>query len=63
MERTTPAGVPKFIYVIIIVILAAMYYYAAFVDVSDPEQVVEDFYTAYFELDFETVEENLSVFW
>lgn len=63
MERTTPAGVPKFIYVIIIVILAAMYYYAAFVDVSDPEQVVEDFYTAYFQRDFETVAENLSVFW
>ncbi len=63
MERTTPAGVPKFIYVIIIVILAAMYYYAAFVDVSDPEQVVENFYTAYFERDFETVAENLSVFW
>lgn len=40
-----------------------MYYYAAFVDVSDPEQVVEDFYTAYFERDFETVAENLSVFW
>lgn len=40
-----------------------MYYYAAYVDVSNPEQVVENFYTAYFDRDYDTVAENLSVFW
>lgn len=62
MDRTVPAGVPKILYVLIIVILAAMYYYAA-MDVSEPEKVVEDFYSAYFNRDYETMAENLSVFW
>jgi hypothetical protein len=63
LDRTVPAGVPKVLYVLIIIILVAMYYYAAFVDVSQPEQVVEEFYTAYFDRDFETVSKDLSVFW
>lgn len=63
MVQKVPAGVPKILYVLIIIILVAMYYYAAFVDVSQPEQVVEEFYTAYFNRDFETVSDNLSVFW
>lgn len=63
MDRTVPAGVPKIIYVLIIVILAGMYYYAAYVDVSNPEKVVADFYNAYFDRDYDKVAENLSVFW
>lgn len=63
MSYSTPKGVPKPIYVIIIVLLAAMYYYAAFVDISNPEKVVEDFYHAYFQRDFDTVASHLSVFW
>ena len=39
-----------------------MYYYAA-MDVSEPEKVVEDFHSAYFNRDYETMAENLSVFW
>jgi hypothetical protein len=45
------------------VILAAMYYYAAYVDTSAPEKTVQNFYQAYFDRDFDTVAENLSVFW
>lgn len=63
MNRTDSAGVPKVLYVLIIVILAAMYYYAAYMDVSKPEKIVQDFYDAYFERDFDKVAENLSVFW
>lgn len=40
-----------------------MYYYAAYVDVANPEKVVENFYEAYFARDYEKVAENLSVFW
>lgn len=63
MSKTTPAGVPKVLYVFIIVILAAMYYYAAYIDVSKPEKVVQNFYAAYFDRNYEKVAENLSVFW
>jgi hypothetical protein len=63
LERANKQGVPKSLFVFIIVILAGMYYYAAFVDKSAPEKVVQNFYQAYFERDFETVGENLSVFW
>jgi len=63
LDRTVPAGVPKILYVLIIVILAGMYYYAAYVDVSNPEKVVENFYNAYFAGDYDNVAENLSVFW
>lgn len=64
MKQATPAaGVPKILYVLIIVILAAMYYYAAYVEVSEPEKVVQDFYQAYFDKDYAAAAENMSVFW
>ncbi|MEN6463172.1 MAG: hypothetical protein ABFC94_17620 [Syntrophomonas sp.] len=63
MDKATKQGVPKSLFVLIIVILAGMFYYAAYVDKSAPEKVVQDFYQAYFDRDFETVASNLSVFW
>lgn len=63
LEKTAAKGVPKIILVMIPLILAAMYYYAAFIDTSAPENTVRDFYGAYFEKDYETVSNNLSVFW
>lgn len=63
MDSATKPGVPKSLFVFIIVILAGMFYYASYVDKSAPEKVVQDFYQAYFNRDFETVADNLSVFW
>lgn len=63
METTVTRRVPKFIYVIIIAVLGLMYYYAAFIDTPLPERTVQNFYQAYFDKDYETVAENLSVFW
>lgn len=63
MDKPVKQGVPKSLLVMIIVILAGMYYYAAFVDTSAPEKTVENFYEAYFNRDFDTVANNLSVFW
>lgn len=40
-----------------------MYYYAAYIDTPEAEKTVQNFYNAYFEKDYETVAENLSVFW
>ena len=60
MEKTR---VPRSLFVFIILILGAMYYYAAYVDSPDPEQTVENFYQAYFSHDYDTMAENLSVFW
>jgi len=40
-----------------------MYYYAAYIDDTGPEQTVTKFYQAYFVRDFDTVSQNLSVFW
>ncbi|MGI5921273.1 MAG: hypothetical protein ACOX6I_06010 [Syntrophomonadaceae bacterium] len=63
MERPAQQRVPRSLFVLIVVILAGMFYYAAVIDKSAPEKVVQDFYQAYFERDFETVASNLSVFW
>lgn len=63
MNTSQKAGVPKFIFIIIPVILVAMYYYAAFMDFDPAEKTVENFYQAYFSQDYDTVAENLSVFW
>lgn len=63
MDSATKQGVPKSLFVFIIVILAGMFYYAAYVDKSAPENVVQNFYQAYFDRDFEAVGSNLSVFW
>jgi hypothetical protein len=57
------ARVPRFIFVVIIAILGAMYWYAAYGDTPAPEKTVKTFYQAYFDRDFDTVAENLSVFW
>ncbi len=63
MSGTINRGVPKFLFVIILALLAIMYIYAAFFDIAKPENTVNDFYTAYFNQDYDTVAENLSVFW
>lgn len=65
MNHPQPAkpGVPKLLPVIIIALLAGMYYLAAYVDVATPGKTIENFYKAYFEKDYETVADNLSVFW
>lgn len=55
--------VPRFIFVVIIAILASMYWYAAYGDTPAPEKTVKIFYQAYFDRDFNTVANNLSVFW
>ncbi len=63
MDQSTQPRVPRFIFVIIPVILIAMYCYAAFFDTPEPEKTVNNFYTAYFTRDYDTVTQNLSVFW
>ncbi len=63
MEKTAVQGVPKSIYVIIVAILAAMFSYAIFIDTPAPEKTVKEFYQAYFNKDYDTVAEHLSVFW
>jgi predicted HNH restriction endonuclease len=40
-----------------------MYWYAAYGDTPAPEKTVKTFYQAYFDRDFDTVAQNLSVFW
>lgn len=62
-KETNTKTFPKILYVIIIAILGLMYYYAAYIDTPEAEKTVQNFYNAYFEKDYETVAENLSVFW
>ncbi|MGI5911685.1 MAG: hypothetical protein ACOX6E_03775 [Syntrophomonadaceae bacterium] len=62
MNKPIKNGVPRVLYLIIIVLIASMYYYAAYIDHSNPEVVVKDFYVAYFHNDHENVAKNLSVF-
>ncbi len=63
MEKPTSPSFPKTILVIIVLILGSMYYYATYVDSPEPERTVKEFYQAYFSRDFESVSQNLSVFW
>ena len=65
MKQNHPAktGVPKVLPVLIVAILAGMYYYAAYVDISSPDKTVDHFYQAYFAKDYESVAQDLSVFW
>jgi hypothetical protein len=63
LSKPVKSGVPKSLFVLIIVILASMFYYAAYRDYSNPEVVAKSFYSAYFKSDYETVAQNLSVFW
>jgi hypothetical protein len=64
-EQTGPRKVPRALLVIIVLCLAALYGWAAYGDApaSAPEKTVNNFYTAYFNRDYPTVAENLSVFW
>lgn len=55
--------VPRSIFVIILVCFAALYWWAAYGDKPAPEKVVQNFYQAYFDRDFDVVAQNLSVFW
>jgi len=63
LSKPVKSGVPKSLFVLIIVILASMFYYAAYRDYSNPEVTVKSFYQAYFKSDYETMSQNLSVFW
>lgn len=63
MSKAAANSVPKSLFVFIVLILAAMYYYAAYVDSPGPEETVQEFYQAYFNHDYDTMAENLSVFW
>ena len=63
MSKPVKKGVPKSLFILIIVILASMFYYAAYRDYSNPEVTVKSFYQAYFKSDYETMSQNLSVFW
>lgn len=63
MSKSVKSGVPKSLFVLIIVILASMFYYAAYRDYSNPEVVAKSFYSAYFKSDYDTMAQNLSVFW
>ena len=62
MDKPVTRSIPIFIPLLIVTIIASMYYYAAFVE-SSPQQPVENFYQAYFERDYDTVSQNLSVFY
>jgi hypothetical protein len=63
LSKPIKSGVPKSLFVLIIVILASMFYYAAYRDYSNPEVAVKNFYQAYFSGEYETMAQNLSVFW
>ncbi|QGU00854.1 hypothetical protein SYNTR_2260 [Candidatus Syntrophocurvum alkaliphilum] len=68
MQIPEANGVPKFIFLIIILTLAGMFTYATYFDNKQVEKVrseqsINDFYSAYFNKDYETVANNLSVFW
>ncbi|NLB87798.1 MAG: hypothetical protein GX790_01020, partial [Syntrophomonadaceae bacterium] len=49
--------------VIIVTTLALMFIYGQYIDSTPAEKTVENFYKAYFNQDYETVAEYLSVFW
>lgn len=63
MEKSASPSFPRAILIIVVLLLGAMYYYAAYIDSPEPERTVRDFYQAYFNRDFESVSQNLSVFW
>ena len=63
VDTPSKPRVPRFIFVVIIATFAAMYWYAAYGDTPAPEKTVKTFYQAYFDRDFNTVAQNLSVFW
>lgn len=65
VNLNTKRRVPRFIFVMILVCFAGLYWYAVYGDTptASPEKTVTDFYQAYFNRDFDTVAQNLSVFW
>lgn len=62
MENTSPARVPRFIWVVIIALLASMYSYAVYFDPTNPEKTVKNYFQAYLTKDYDAVASNLSVF-
>ncbi len=54
--------VPRSLFVIIILAFSALYWYSAY-GTTPPEKTVKTFYQAYFTKDYDTVANNLSVFW
>lgn len=63
LEKVVTKSAPKSLYFIIIAALVAMYLYAVFFDFPAPEKTVQNYYTAYFNKDYDNVAGNLSVFW
>jgi hypothetical protein len=62
-DKDVKRRVPRFIFAVILLGLAGLYWFAAYGDTPAPEKVVKNFYHAYFNRDFNTVAQNLSVFW
>lgn len=55
--------VPRSIFAIILILSAGLYWFAAYGDTPAPVKTVKNFYQGYFDRDFDTVAQNLSVFW
>lgn len=55
--------VPKSIIAIALIIFLSMFVYAQYFDYSPAEKTLSEFYESYFNKDYETVANHLSVFW
>lgn len=55
--------VPRSIFAIILLLFAGLYWFAAYGDTPAPVKTVKNFYQGYFNRDFDSVAQNLSVFW
>lgn len=63
MDQNAKRRVPRSIFAIILICFAGLYWFAAYGDTPEPEKTVNNFYQGYFSRDFDTVAQNLSVFW
>ena len=63
VDKNAKRRVPRSIFAIILICFAGLYWFAAYGDTPAPEKTVKNFYQAYFNRDFNTVAQNLSVFW
>ena len=63
VDQNAKRRVPRALFAIILICFAGLYWFAAYGDTPAPEKTVKNFYQAYFNRDFNTVAQNLSVFW
>jgi hypothetical protein len=61
-DKYVKPRVPRSLFVIIILAFSALYWYSAY-GATPPEKTIKTFYQAYFNRDYNTVANNLSVFW